>query len=77
MTVKLESCIEGHRASKSALDPKTMDYSPLKRAEMPEITSFDGTASVVYRGSQAIKILPGLENHGLQPKEIGQKCPKS
>ena len=30
-----------------------------KRSEMPEITSFDDAARVVYRGSQGIQILPG------------------
>ena len=28
-------------ASKSSRDPKTVDYSPRKRPEKPEITSFD------------------------------------
>ena len=36
-------------------DPKTMDYSPQKRPEMPEITSFDGKARVMYRGSRVSK----------------------
>ena len=69
----LESCTEGHGASKSSRDTKTMDYSPRKRPEMPEITSFDDAARVVYRGSQGIEILSGPENRGLA-HENGQKC---
>ena len=65
LTVQQESCTEGHKASKSSRDPKTMDYSPRKRPKMPEITSFDDAASVVYRGSQGIEILPGPENRKL------------
>ena len=51
----LESCIGGHGASKSSRDPKTVDYSPRKRPEMREITSFDDATSVVYRGHGASK----------------------
>ena len=61
----LESCTEGHGASKSSRDPKTVDYSPGKRPEILEITSFDDAARVVYRGSRGIEILPGPENSGL------------
>ena len=61
----LESCTGGHGASKSSGDPKTVDYSPRKRPEMLEITSFDDAARVVYRGSRGIEILPGPENRGL------------
>ena len=61
----LELCTGGHRASKSSRDPKTVDYSPRKQQEMPEITSFDDVARVVYRGSQSIEILPGPKNRGL------------
>ena len=61
----LESCTGGHGASKSSRDPKTVDYSPRKRPEMLEITSFDDAARVVYRGSRGIEILPGPENRGL------------
>ena len=46
----LESCTGGHGASKSSVDPKTVDYRPRKRPEMHEITSFDNAARVVYRG---------------------------
>ena len=53
----LELCTEGHGASKSSRDPKTVDYSPQKRPKMLEILSFDDSARVVYRGSRGIKIL--------------------
>ena len=46
----LESCIGGRGTLISSWDPKIMDYSPRKRTEMPEITSFDDAARVVYRG---------------------------
>ena len=55
----------GHKASKSSREPKNMDYSPRKRPEMLEITSFDDAARFVYRGSQGIEILPGSKNRGL------------
>ena len=61
----LESRTGGHGASKSSQDPKTVDYSPQKRSEMPEITSFDDVARVVYWGSRGIEILPGPKNRGL------------
>ena len=61
----LESCTRGHGASKSALDLKTVDYSPRKRPEMLEIMSFDDAARVLYRGSRGIEILPGPNNRGL------------
>ena len=61
----LESCTGGHGASKSSGDLKTMDYSPRKRTEMREITSFDDAARLVYRGSRGIEILQGPENRGL------------
>ena len=61
----LESCTEGHGASKSSRDPKTVDYNPRKRPEMREIMSFDDAARVVYPGSWGIEILPGPENRGL------------
>ena len=53
-----------------------MDYTPRKRPEMLEITSFDDAARVMYRGSR------GIEIHRI-PKpwtiahENGQKCLKS
>ena len=56
----LESCTEGHGASKSSRDPKTVDYSPRKQPEMREIKSFDDAAKIMY-----IEILPGSENRGL------------
>ena len=43
---------------------------------MAEITSFADPVRVVYRGSQGIEILPGLENHGLNPRNF-QKWPKT
>ena len=42
-----------------------MGYDPRNRPEMAEVTSFFDASRVVYRGSQGIEILPGLENHGL------------
>ena len=64
----LESCTGGHGASKSSRDPKIVDYSPRKRREMPEITSFDDAARVVYRGSRGIKILPGPKTVDYSPR---------
>ena len=65
----LESCSGGHGASKSSRDPKTVDYSPRKRPEMREITSFDDVARVLYRGSRCIEILPGHENMDYSPRK--------
>ena len=61
----LESCTGGHGESKSSRNPKTVDYNPQKRPEMPEIKSFDNAARVMYRGSRGIEILPGPKNRGL------------
>ena len=61
----LESCIGGHGASKSSRDLKTVDYSPRKRPEMLEITSFDDAARLLYWGPRGIEILPGPKNRGL------------
>ena len=61
----LQSCTGGHGASKSSLDPKTVDYSPQKRPEMLEIMSFDDAARVMYQKSRGIEILPGPEKRGL------------
>ena len=61
----LESCTGGHGASKSARDLKNVDYNPRKRPEMLKITSFDDAATVVYRGSRGIEILPRPEKRGL------------
>ena len=66
LTMPLESCIGGHGTSKSSRDPKTLDYSPRKRPEMPKITSFDDPARVMYRGSRGMEILLGPKNRGLQ-----------
>ena len=44
---------------------------------MPEITSFDEAARVMYRGSRGIEILPGLKKLWTVAHENGQKCPKS
>ena len=63
LAMPLESCAGGHRASKSFRDPKTVNYSPQKRSEMPEIMSFGDAARVMYRGSQGIEIL-------LEPKTM-------
>ena len=65
----LESCTGGHGASKSSWDPKTVDYSPGKRPEMPEITSFHDATRVVYRGSRGIDILPGPKTVDNSPRK--------
>ena len=65
LTMPLESCNGGHMALKSSWDPKPVSDRPRKRPEMPEITSFDNVATVVYGWSQGIAILPGPENCGL------------
>ena len=72
--MSLESCTGGHGASKSSRDPKNVDYSPRKRPEMREITSFDDAARVMYRGSQGIEILPGPENRGLLPMKTARNA---
>ena len=56
--------LQSHGALKSSRDPKTVDYSPRKRPEMPEITSFDDAARGMYWGSRGIEILPGPQNCG-------------
>ena len=61
----LESCTEGHGASKSSQDTKTPDYNPQKWPEMRKIMSFGDAARVMYWGSRGIEILPGPENRGL------------
>ena len=53
--IPVESCTGGHGASKSYRGPKNVDYSPRKRPEMPEITSFDDAARVVHCGHRASK----------------------
>ena len=65
LLIPLESCIMGHKASKSSLDPKIMGYYTRKQTEMAHNTSFADLSRVQYLGSQGIEILPGLENHGL------------
>ena len=65
----LESCTGGHGASKSSRDPKTVDCSPGKQPEMPEIMSFDDVARVMYRGVKGVEILPGPNNRGLSPRK--------
>ena len=75
--MRLESCTGGHGASKSSRDPKTVDYSPRKRTEMPEITRFNDAARVVYRGSRGIEIHPGPQKPWIIAHENSQKCPKS
>ena len=61
----LELCTGGSRGIEILPDPKTVDYSPRKRLEMPKITSFDDVAIVVYRGSWGIEILLGPQKRGL------------
>ena len=56
-------------ASKSSRDPETVDYSPRKRAEMLEITSFEEAIRVVNRGSRGIEILPGPKNVDYSPRK--------
>ena len=51
----LESCTVGHRVSKSARDPKIVDYSARKRPEMPKITSFDVALELCSGGHRASK----------------------
>ena len=65
LPIPLESCTGGHRASKSPRDPKIVGSNPRKQPEMLEIMSFADPTRVVYRWSQGIEILLGLENHGL------------
>ena len=50
LTMPLESCTGGHGASKSSRNPITEEYSTRKWPKMPEITSFDDAARVIYRG---------------------------
>ena len=70
LMMPLESCTGRHWASKSPRDPKNEDCSLGKRPEMPQITSFDDAARVMYRGSRGVEILLGLKAH-----ENVQKCP--
>ena len=65
----LESCTGGHGASKSSRDPKTVDCSPGKRPEMPEIMSFDDAARVMHRESRGVEILPGLKTVDYSPRK--------
>ena len=51
----LESCTGGHGASKSSRDTKTVDYSPRKRPEKPEIMSFDDALESCTGGHGASK----------------------
>ena len=76
LTMRLESCTGGHWASKSYRDPKTVEYSPRKRPEMPKITSFDDAASVVCRGHGASKS-SRTQKTWTVAHENGQKCTKS
>ena len=77
LTMPLQSCTGGHGASKSSRDPKTVDYSPRKQSEMPEITSFDDAARVVYRGVTRHRNPPGTRKSWTIAHENGQKCSKS
>ena len=61
----LESCTGGSRGIEILSGPKTVDYSPRKRPEMPEITSFDDASTVMYRGSRGIEILSEPEKRAL------------
>ena len=53
--MSLKSCTGGHGASKSSRDPKTVDYSPRKLPEMPEIKSFDDALESCTGGHGASK----------------------
>ena len=74
-TTLAASSMWGPRTSgpKYSWELKNVDYSPPKRAEMREITSFDDAARVVYWGSRGIEILPGPEKRGLQPTKRPEK----
>ena len=65
----LESCTEGHGASKSSRDQKTVDCSPGKRPEMPEIMSFHDATRVRYRGSRGVEILPDPKTVDYSPRK--------
>ena len=65
----LESCTGGHGASKSSRDPKTVDYSPRKRPEMPEITRFDDAARFLHRGHRASESSQDAKNVDYSPRE--------
>ena len=75
--MSLESCTGAHGASKSSRDQKTMDYSPRKRPEMLEITSFDDAPRVVYRGFTGHRNPPGTRKLWTTAHENDQKCLKS
>ena len=65
----LESCTGGHGASKSSREPKNVDYSPRKRPEMREITSFNDAARVGYRGHGALKFSRDLKTMDYSPRK--------
>ena len=65
----LESCTGGHGASKSSRDPKNMDYSPRKRTEMREITSFDDAARVCTGGHESSKSSRDPKNMDYSPRK--------
>ena len=69
LPMPLKSCTRGHRASKSSRDSKIIGYNPRKRHEMAENTSFADPSRVVYRVSQGIEILLGLEIMGYNPRK--------
>ena len=66
----LESCTGVHGASKFSWEPKTVDYSPRKRTEMREITSFDDAAGVMYRGVTGRRNPPGTPRKRSEIPEI-------
>ena len=72
----LESCTGGSQGIEIHRDPKTVDYSPRKRPEMHEITSFDDGARVVYRRSRG-RNPPGTRKPWTIAHENGQKYAKS
>ena len=76
LTKPLESCTRCHGVSKFSRDPKTVDYSPRKRPEMLEITSFDDASRVVY-GVTGHRNPPGNQKPSTISHENGHECSKS
>ena len=65
----LESCAEGHRASKSSRDPKIVGYNPRKGPEMVVIMSFADTTRVMYQGHRASKSSRDPKNMVYNPRK--------
>ena len=69
LSIPLQSCTGGHKASKAPLDTRIVGYNPRKWPEMFEIISFADIARVVYRGSQGFESRPGPEIMGNNPRK--------